>query len=203
MKGYWSNHKYKRRSVESIKSFCGWPYLEKLSVTCKNERDSALISLLFSTGGRISEVLKLKKDNFRIDEKHIILVAMPVLKRYKKIGLIEMANGKKKWRTKKEIGYRTFPIRIDEPLVKYFVNYVDAKKKNIFKIGRIRAYQIITELEPDIYPHWFRSQRASQLAFEYGFQEHDLIEYFMWRNYLTAFRYSRMGWKGLASKMEP
>jgi hypothetical protein len=49
--------------------------------------------------------------------------------------------------------------------------------------------------------HWFRSQRASQLVAEYGFEVIDLVDFFSWESYDTALTYSRRGWKGLASKM--
>jgi len=49
--------------------------------------------------------------------------------------------------------------------------------------------------------HWFRSQRASQLVTDYGYEVIDLIGYFNWERYDTALRYAKKGWRGLASKM--
>jgi len=49
--------------------------------------------------------------------------------------------------------------------------------------------------------HWFRSQRASQLVSDYGFELHDLIDWFSWEHLETALTYSRRGWRGLATKM--
>jgi len=37
---------------------------------------------------------------------------------------------------------------------------------------------------------------------EYGFDVHDLIDFFSWKSLQTAIHYSRMGWKGLANKMK-
>lgn len=46
-------------------------------------RDFLLISLSFLTGGRISEVLMLRTDNFVVDGDWITVAGMPLLKRYK------------------------------------------------------------------------------------------------------------------------
>ena len=45
-------------------------------------RDKLLISLCFLTGGRISEVLMLKPENFSVEEEWIFVQGMPLLKRY-------------------------------------------------------------------------------------------------------------------------
>lgn len=50
--------------------------------------------------------------------------------------------------------------------------------------------------------HWFRSQRASQLVYDYGYELLDLIDYFSWERQDTALVYARKGWRGLASKMQ-
>lgn len=50
--------------------------------------------------------------------------------------------------------------------------------------------------------HWFRSQRASQLVSDYGFEIIDLINFFGWERHETALHYTRKGWRGLASKMQ-
>jgi hypothetical protein len=50
--------------------------------------------------------------------------------------------------------------------------------------------------------HWFRSQRASQLVRDYGFEIIDLLKYFSWEKYETALHYAQKGWKDLAAKMK-
>ena len=196
--GWWASHDFKKRSVEEIENFVGWEYLEKLVEKCERERDRALIASLFETGGRVSEVLLLTKDMFLVQDPYLIVRAMPVLKRYEKIGVDE----KGKWITKKKKGYRTFPIHCREPLVSYLEDWLNTLEgKRLFDIGRVRVYQIVKEIDPEIFPHWFRGQRASQLALEYGFSIHDLVDFFNWKDLQTAIHYSRMGWKGLADKM--
>ncbi len=194
--------KKSKRSVEEIESFCGWDYLLKLVKKCRLERNRALISALFETGGRVSEVLKLKKDNFIVQDPYIIVKAMPVMKRYKKIEEYIDKEGKKRWMTENKKATRTFPIHLKEPLCPFLLNYIEKNEtKMLFNISRIQAYRIIRGLDAEIFPHWFRAQRASQLALEYGFDIHDLIDFFNWKNVQTAAHYSHMGWKGLANKM--
>lgn len=192
-----------KRSVEMVESFCGWDYLLKLVEKCRCERDRALISALFETGGRVSEVLQLRKDNFVVQNPFLVVKAMPVLKRYKKIGEYKDKDGKTRWRTEGKIAYRTFPIHMKEPLCKPLLDYIiKIEEGKLFNIGRIQAYRIVRRLDKNIFPHWFRAQRASQLALEYGFNIHELIDFFNWKSLQTATHYSRMGWKGLANKMK-
>jgi site-specific recombinase XerD len=186
-----------------VESFCGWDYLLKLVKKCRREVDKALISALFETGGRVSEVLELRKDNFVVQEPFLIVKAMPVLKRYKKIGEYRDKTGRIKWRTERKMAYRTFPIHMEEPLCRLLLGYLSKiPDGKLFHIGRTQVYRIVRKLDENIFPHWFRAQRASQLALEYGFDVHDLIDFFNWKSLQTATHYSRMGWKGLAIKMK-
>jgi site-specific recombinase XerD len=192
-----------KRSVEIVESFCGWDYLLELAEKCKLERDRALISALFETGGRVSEVLKLRKDNFVVQEPYVIVKAMPVLKRYKKVGEYIDKEARKRWQTEKKKAHRTFPIHMKEPLCASVLEHVERiKSDNLFQMSRIHVYRIVRALDNAVFPHWFRAQRASQLALEYGFDVHDLIDFFNWKSLQTAIHYSHMGWKGLANKMK-
>jgi len=53
----------------------------------------------------------------------------------------------------------------------------------------------------NLWLHWFRSQRASQLVDNYGYEVLDLVDFFSWKKQDTALIYARRGWRGLASKM--
>ena len=175
----------------------------KLIEKCGCERDRALISALFETGGRVSEVLQLRKDNFVVQNPFLVVKAMPVLKRYNKVGEYKDKNGKTRWLTERKIAYRTFPIHMKEPLCEPLLSYITKiDEGKLFHIGRVQVYRIVRKLDENIFPHWFRAQRASQLALEYGFNIHDLIDFFNWKSLQTATHYSRMGWKGLANKMK-
>ena len=124
------------------------------------------------------------------------------------------------WITKPKKDQRTFPIRISEPLTKYLVSWCEGVKGPLdvlFPIKRsaafVRIRNIGKELDKDIpfcnirspliYDHWFRAERACQLAFDYGFDKDDLEEFFEWkeRKPSMAKRYASLGWIGLAKKM--
>ena len=109
---YWKVHKYKRISVESdIKEFCGWDLLLDIIRECDNtpysfdqehliRRDKGLIAALFLTGGRVIEVLELRKRNFELDDQDWIIVrGMRVAKRYKKLGEYKGEQGRTRWIT--------------------------------------------------------------------------------------------------------
>jgi len=110
---YWKVHgdSYQRFRVGELPKFCGWPTLLKLIKECERTpyfkrshlfklteeekeklrkkliaRDKALIATAFETGGRIQEVLMLKKENFTVLEDRIVVKDMPVVKRYEKVG---------------------------------------------------------------------------------------------------------------------
>jgi len=110
---YWQVHgeEYERFKVGELPKFCGWNVLLRLIKECENTRyfershlfklteeekeqlrrklimrDKALIATAFETGGRISEVLALKKCNFEVQADRIVVRDMPVVKRYEKVG---------------------------------------------------------------------------------------------------------------------
>jgi len=191
-----------KRSVREIEEFCGWDLLIEIVERAQGLRIKALIATLFLTGGRISEVLSLKRSNFDLSrEEEIIVRRMPVGKRFKKVGE-RIVDGKKRWITEKVKAYRSFPIMRREPLVPFLVNYLETLKPRIrlFTITRVRAFQIIRGLCGK-YPHWFRAQRACQLAEEYDLELNALMDFFSWRDVKTAMRYTSLGWRGLARKM--
>ena len=124
------------------------------------------------------------------------------------------------WITKSKRDQRTFPIRVSEPLTKYLVAWYESVKGPLdvlFPIKRsaafVRVRNIGKELDKDIpfcnirspliYDHWFRAEKACQLAFDYGFDKDDLEEFFQWkeRRPSMAKRYASLGWIGLARRM--
>jgi len=110
---YWKVHgdEYKRFKVADLPKFCGWNTLLKLIQECSRTpyyrnsrliklseaekealrrkliaRDKTLIATAFETGGRIQEVLLLKKENFEVLDDRLIVRDMLVVKRWEKIG---------------------------------------------------------------------------------------------------------------------
>ena len=198
--GYWANHDYHRASVlRDIDEFCGWEFLNRLILECNDtnyyrkpdllrDRDKALIATLFETGGRISEVLALDKRNFKILPERVLVTGMIVLKND-----VPTTRG-------------TFSVKRFEPLCPIMVDWIKQCNSPLFNITPTRAWQIMNELGnrvgTHIYDHWFRAQRASQLASEYDFTLHELLEWFSWKDIRTALRYAKLSWRKLDSKMD-
>lgn len=237
----------KERSVkEDIEAFCGWDFLLQLVDAAPTAFMRGLMAALFGTGGRISEVLALRRWNIALDlhPEVVVVNQMPLLKRFEKIG------EKTKWKCDKHCGkrwderptaeefrehqikeyagqitkpvkdQRTFPIRVSEPLTRYFIDWCETikdPKEPLFKIKRSAAFVRVRKVgekldmdipfcnirSPLIYDHWFRSERACHLAFEYGLDKDDLEEFFQWkeRRPSMAKRYASLGWIGLARRM--
>jgi len=187
------------------------------------DRDAALLAALFIGGFRAGECVRevfhkdgqveitsgLKRENVKVikdtDQPHVLFENCMSLKGHKKIPGTEYTSddGKRHHQTKRVPLYRIFPTPIDEPITNTFLTYVEKIKPDqyIFPITPTRAYQIVTAVDPDIWTHWFRAQRAAQLAREYGFTLHILMEFFQWKDMKTALRYASMGYHSLLEKM--
>jgi len=161
----------KRRTNEDIKERFGieqihnlitskeWPY--KTQEDFYHARDKALMSLLFLTAGRISEVLSLTKEQFDMeaDRNFVIIRNMILVKRLKT-------------RKGKPVRHKTSPIRDEVPLplrgplskftrlVLDYLLLVDDPKAKLLKFGRHRAWQIVNYITGE-WCHWFRSQAES------------------------------------------
>lgn len=244
--GYWAYNKYHRLNVKDFsEEFCGWkPILELIGLAGK-PREKAFLSALFLTGSRVTECLSLRKNNFEIrrNEGLVIVRAMPLLKRYRKLEEKRYTDGFriiKKWVTQRlEKTRKPFPILLSEPLTPFLLNWIEQVKEDngllfpsSYKVGkplsRFWAYRFIRSLDKNVnlelrsklglnkpfivngvevsdklhlWLHWFRSQRACCLVSEYGFQLHDLLDWFSWEHIDTAMGYAKKGWRGLAEKM--
>jgi integrase len=228
---YWKEHgdEYERESVKDIERFCGWETLQQLVDECGRtnytvspiwgghaaqyrqrliQRDRGLIATLFSTGGRVTEVLQLRTKNFDIDDKWIRVTGMETLKRFSR----DKTTGET---TKIHTTRGRFSIPRDEALVPYMLTTIEgaedfifpSPKKNRDHISKVRAYQIVRSVgercDIKIYPHWFRAQRASQLAEELNFNLIALMRYFNWEDMKTAKRYARLSTEFLERMMRP
>lgn len=109
------------------------------------------------------------------------------------------------WVTRLKTSYRSFPFPKTEMFVDRLKQITQAKTGRLYDFGYSTAYNELTaigkELGTWIPTHWFRAQRASQLALEYDFGVQELSEFFDWKDYRTALIYARKGYKGLAKKM--
>jgi len=146
---------------------------------------------------------------------------MRVLKRYRKVREWVDDQGKKRWETESKFVTRgAFAIPMDEPLAPIMAEWVKQSKDWLFPtpnaekiqrkepwLSRVRAYQIVREIGRRVgvhlYDHWFRAQRACQLASEYGFGLMQLQDWFGWKYIEIVTRYAKLSWRDLAHLMKP
>jgi hypothetical protein len=131
---YWSSHPFFRLSVkEFVDEFCGWSAIVELVKYASSELERAFLSALFLTGGRIMEVLNLRKENFTLHtrpkdgEQYLQVENMMLEKRYRKIGAKFIGeDGKNHFNTEKTFATRSkFVIMLKEPLANILLNWID------------------------------------------------------------------------------
>lgn len=201
------------RITRDVRTFVGWKYIEKL-VDLSSLRE--LVTAVFLTGGRASEVLELIRGHFAEFDEYYEVVGMPVFKRYDVIRKYIDPEGKRRWDTELRLERRTFPILKTEPLSLELWKYAqsfDTKDKLFewkeFKDQYWQVYKVIHGIDaptnpyaPEhIYPHWLRGQRAAQLRIEYGQDIDQLMRFFGWKSYKTAQHYAGMSSWDLADSM--
>lgn len=221
--GYWKTHKYRKTSMDKIvKDYWGDDFLESLIKTSDDlrrisneesrmKRDRALIASLFLTGGRVSEVLKLRKKNFIFDNEeaernNAFLV--------KELGVL------KQWKNKKRLRVtRTFPIWNDDPLVNYLREWLDEldEADDLLFLGDvegrptltyIQVYYFVTnvgkrlEVPYHITPAWFRKQREYHLVKKRRFSVYDLQAYLKLKKIPDIYR-QREDWQNLLAIARP
>ncbi len=154
-------------------------------------RDRALISLLYLTGSRISELLVLKrwqisKQNIQ-DTDFLVLEKMPVLKR----------------RTDNIVRTVLIPIEKEKELCKLVVEYINQiqPEEKIFSFTRVRAWQIVKEITGK-FNHYFRHSRVTHLITIYGFSAQELKKFFGWASSKMADTYSHLDITDIAKKLK-
>lgn len=196
---------YEKKTLEELVEKCD---RIKRSLDPENYRNmcKALIAALFLTGGRITEVLMLKRDDFIFDdpeatENNSFLV--------KDMYVFKAPKDKK---NKKTIPRppRTFPIKRDEPLASHLEKWV--KKENagkyLFPTTRSEfmhpstAFIIVREAGDlldsprHINCKWFRQQRIEYLAEVRGFSRYEIQQYLQLRQILKV-KSGREDWRKL------
>jgi hypothetical protein len=176
----------KIRSIEKdIEAFCGWGFLKDLTVASRQPLDGQIISGLFLTGCRVTELTMMKSENFRLNVHPDLIVVerAPVIKRYSR---------KLK---KRYTAHRTFCFRRDELLVPYFLKRLKSSRGHLYPFTRQTIFNAIRRVgaivnkpvpfsnihSSQLYPHWFRAQRARQLKSDYGFTDEMLRDWFGWK----------------------
>src|SRR4030042_643467 len=177
-----------KRGRFAVPQFCGWESLLEYHSQCPTEEVSGLFAVLFETGCRISEALKLRGDMFVMDDANWLTVyRAPVLKKKEYAPLADR--------------FRNIPILRGEPLVEPMMNYVEGRLGQLFNRSRVWAWMQIVGVDDRWWPHRIRSERATQLHTEYGYEVPELMKFFNWSEPKEALEYVRLGTSDLKEKV--
>lgn len=111
--------------------------------------------------------------------------------------------------------FRDIPIPKHEKLVPTMMGYVRDRADSYSKdtslflndltgkpYSRISAYRFIADTNPYWWPHRVRSERATQLRVDYGYDVLDLMKFFNWSSPDMATRYVRLDIGDIEKKMD-
>lgn len=156
--------------LDRIRKAKGWKYKYHSELMLK--RDRALVCLLYLAACRISEVLRLTKNQFDQKEGLVVVSGIKLSKRKKKPVDPEKL---KHYRPPKHL-YREAWLPLTgrrKELTQYVLDYLAELKpsEQLFTFDRHRGWQIVTGIlgEP---PHWERAYGEDYL---YGEWDHDIM----------------------------
>jgi integrase len=159
--------------------------VEKLVDSIGNEEHKALVSIIFLSGARISEIVRsLKPKDINMDESttHAVITL----------------HTKKR---KKGIEIRKLPIRKEDKMFQLFYGYATTKKANefVFDISRQNALWKLKKYDKAKWFHLFRHARLTELATDLTDQE--LAQFAGWTDSRPSKNYIHLKWKDLARKI--
>ena len=176
-----------RRAIEDVPPWIGWGGMLAYYKRCPSPLRCNIFVTLFETGGRVSEVVQLKPDNFIWNEEAIKVEGM----------IVKKARKRKK---------RDFLIKRDEqnPLTEDLISFVEhcdteylfprvtrfgVKAISNLPTSTTRIYLKVREISDDLWCHWFRAMRASYNVFVRKMDIFDLQKWFAWTSVDTPAHY--------------
>jgi len=200
-------------TFRSMGGFCGWDVIEDTYNNIANSETKQIFNGIFELGCRAMELPLLTRGQVDLDSSDtwIRIRAMYVLKQ-KEILYLENsdgspmlgADGKRKYTFNSIPGYRSFPIRKDNPLAQPFIDYVKKfpnKSKSdretiLYPYTYNQIYYRIATIGMELpewessanwtyykgpwWPHRLRGERACQLIRDLRFDLFRLMGWFGW-----------------------
>lgn len=169
----------------------------------KSPMEQALVATVYLTAGRISEILRLKRNHIikaDIDGKRYMVFKLKCLKKWKWID-------KKKGITAPVSEWRNTPVEEEDPIAIYIVNYIKTLKHTqiLFPFGRKKAWSIIKSLAKnvgiDIWPHLIIHMRSKEVVVDKNFSDLDLANLRGWSDTRLSKTYTKLNWRDLARKL--
>lgn len=177
-----------KRGRFAVPQFCGWDKLEEFHQACPTEEIAALFAVLFETGCRVSEAIRLRGDMFIYDDSQWLTVyRAPVLKKKESAPLGDR--------------FRNIPVLRSELLVAPMMEYVEKRPGLLFNRSRVWVWRRIVEVDDRWWCHRIRSERATQLHNDYGYEVPELMKFFNWSEPKEALEYVRLGTEDLKAKV--
>lgn len=187
----------RKRGHNIVTNFCGWKTLEEYIDKCPSRELQGYVAASTLTGGRISEVLAYRPEMFTTGYTQsgapvIKCNGLPVLKKPQSAAPIKRT--------------RTIMIPAKEPLVSHLDHIIGVAKREkrprLFSWkDRTYVWRLVTKVDPQWWPHRFRTERASQLVAEYGFDVALLMKFFNWDKAEEAVGYVRLSAEDITEKM--
>jgi len=132
----------------------------------------------------------------KIDGKFLVTKDVFVEKKVIKQNKVKGPDGKMHFEIVKRMApeklFRTTAIKMSDrfvPIIQSYVKSLDADDF-LFEFNRRLLYQEVRSIDKELFLHWFRGQRASQLVAEEGFNAFQLQMFFSWESDTLAKTYA-------------
>jgi integrase len=132
-------------------------------------RDRALVCVLYLCALRVSEALRLKKSQFRIEEeRQRVKVVGILLSKRKEYSIVKYREA---WLPLSSGSLLTPRQKMTSTILEY-LDRLAGDDDLLFHFGRSRAWQIVHSMSPDFWPHLFRAFGEN---FLYDAWDHDML----------------------------